>query len=90
MIYVSYDYEDSLLRVCVADTGKGIKKDDLNKIFKKFGKLKRTADMNADGIGLGLLISKQLVHANNGEMHVASRGIDQGTQFMFSMKMNVF
>ena len=50
MIYVAYDYEDSLLRICVADTGKGIKKDDLNKIFKKFGKLKRTANMNADGI----------------------------------------
>ena len=75
-IYVAYDLEAELLRVCVSDNGKGIKKKDQNLIFKKFGKLKRTAAMNSEGIGLGLLISKGLVEANGGELHVHSCGVD--------------
>ena len=33
-----------------------------------FGKLERTADMNSDGIGLGLRICKQLVEQNGGSI----------------------
>lgn len=64
------------MRVCVSDNGKGIKKKDQSLIFRKFGKLKRTAAMNSEGIGLGLLISKGLVKANGGELRVHSHGID--------------
>ena len=76
-----------MLHVCVSDTGKGIMSEELDQIFKKFGKLKRTAAMNNDGIGLGLLISKGLVEANGGELKVASDGENQGAQFMFTMQM---
>ena len=79
MIFASFDESKELLRICVSDTGKGIKPEERLEIFKKFGKLKRTANMNSDGIGLGLLISKGLVEANGGELHVASNGVDQGT-----------
>ena len=44
----------------------------MQEIFKKLGKLKRTAKMNSEGIGLGLLISKGLVEAYGGELRVAS------------------
>ena len=44
----------------------------MQEIFKKFGKLKRTAKMNSEGIGLGLLISKGLVETYGGELRVAS------------------
>ena len=90
MIYVSYDDCDGLLRVCVSDSGKGIKMEEQKEIFKKFGKLKRTAKMNSEGIGLGLLISRRLVEAYGGELHVASLGVDRGTQFMFQMKMESY
>ena len=76
-----------MLRVCVSDNGKGIEASELGQIFKKFGKLLRTASMNSEGIGLGLMISKKLVEANEGELKVASRGADKGAQFMFAMKM---
>ena len=89
MISAAYDSDYSMLRVCVADEGKGIDREELDLIFKKFGKLKRTAEMNHNGIGLGLLISKGLVEANGGELRVASEGKDSGAQFMFAMEMEM-
>ena len=41
----------------VEDTGKGISKDELDKLFTLFGKLERTEDLNPDGLGMGLTIS---------------------------------
>ena len=45
----------------VEDTGTGIAKEDLNKLFTRFGKLQRTAEMNHEGIGLGLTIVEAIV-----------------------------
>jgi len=71
-IFVAFNPEDNFLHICVSDNGKGIIQDELGKIFTKFGKLKRTAEMNSEGIGLGLLISKQLVEVNGGELKAYS------------------
>ena len=37
-------------------------------LFNRFGKLYRTAEVNSDGIGLGLNIVKQIAEAYNGEV----------------------
>ena len=71
-----YDKQTSLLWTMVSDTGIGISEFDLTKLFSKFGKLKRTADMNSEGIGLGLLICKQLVEQNGGTIKATSDGIN--------------
>ena len=44
--------------------------------------------MNSEGIGLGLMISKDLIEANHGELKVFSLGKDLGAQFSFQMRMN--
>jgi len=49
----------------VIDTGIGIKSEDRDKLFKAFGKLQSTLDMNHEGIGLGLMISNSLVKTLN-------------------------
>ena len=56
-ISVSYDFEDNL-NICVQDTGVGIAKKDIGQVFTRFGKLQRTAEMNSEGLGLGLTIVK--------------------------------
>ena len=63
-IIVAYDYNEKMLKVHIFDSGKGIKQEELNKLFTKFGKLRRTAEMNSEGIGLGLMICKELVSKN--------------------------
>ena len=47
-----------MLVVDVIDTGAGIAAEDITSLFSRFGKLHRTADMNSEGIGLGLMIVK--------------------------------
>ena len=41
-----------------------------------FSKLKRTAKMNSDGLGMGLMIVQKLVKQNGGTISVKSDGID--------------
>ena len=58
---MAYSPSEELLRVHVKDNGKGIKQEDIEKLFTMFGKLKRTADQNSEGIGMGLMICQNLV-----------------------------
>ena len=60
----------------------------MEKIFSMFGKLDRTEDQNLEGIGMGLTICKKIVENNDGKIDVFSAGEDQGSTFMFSMKMS--
>ena len=72
----------------VQDTGAGITKEDIPRLFTRFGKLLRTADMNHDGIGLGLSIVKQIVEQSGGNISVHSDGPGLGSLFCFSMQMD--
>lgn len=54
------------LEVSVKDTGIGIKEKDLPKLFKLFGFLDTTKEINAKGIGLGLHIAKKISQMFNG------------------------
>ena len=48
----------------------------MSKLFTMFGKLLRTAAINNDGIGMGLMICKNLVYLNGGTITVYSGGKD--------------
>ena len=59
--------------VCsVQDSGVGILPEDLEKLFKFFGCLAKTKDLNRGGMGLGLTISKMLVQKMGGDINVNS------------------
>ena len=69
------------------DTGRGLEKEEMDKLFQRFGKLPRTLSINGEGVGLGLSIVKQLVELAGGQIGVESAGSDQGSLFKFSMEM---
>lgn len=60
------------MRVHVCDSGQGIDPDEIPLLCRKFGKLFRTAEMNSEGIGLGLMITKALVEKHEGELEIFS------------------
>ena len=65
-----------MIRVLVADTGKGIRPQEMDRIFKQFGRLRRTAELNSAGLGLGLMICQKLIESNGGSIKVYSKGLN--------------
>lgn len=82
-----YPLKNHMLQVQVIDTGEGVAAEDIESLFTRFGKLQRTAEVNDEGIGLGLTIVKQLVKSAQGHVSVESDGIGKGATFTFTMKM---
>eukprot|EP00347_Sterkiella_histriomuscorum_P019699 403340624 len=75
------------LKVYVEDTGIGISEGDLNKLFKVFGKLKASAHLNQQGIGLGLTICKKICEFMGGSISAESSA-NQGTIFSFNVNLD--
>ena len=71
-----------MLEIQVIDTGIGIKQEDISKLFKLFGFLDTTKELNTKGIGLGLHISKMICNVFGGDIVVHSEW-GKGTNFTF-------
>lgn len=66
------DTNEILLRISVADTGIGIRKESLDDLFHSFKRVDETQNRNIEGTGLGLTIAKQLVEMMGGKISVDS------------------
>jgi signal transduction histidine kinase/DNA-binding response OmpR family regulator len=64
--------QDLMLIFVVEDTGKGIKKEDLNKLFSEYSQVDARANRKIEGTGLGLSITKKLVDMMGGGIEVKS------------------
>lgn len=62
----------SLLTITCEDSGRGIKKEKLDRLFKKFDRLDISNNTTVEGTGLGLAITKQLVDMMNGKINCSS------------------
>lgn len=74
------------LRILCIDTGVGIDKDDLSRIFKAFEQCDRAVRSGYGGLGLGLAISKALIEAHGGSITVQSAGHGHGATFEIDLK----
>ena len=78
--------DEKFLEVSVVDTGIGIKEEDQDKLFKLFGYVQDSKQMNIHGIGLGLTISKRIIEQFDGE--VSMHSIEgEGSTFAFTLKL---
>ncbi len=75
----------SELIVRVADTGRGIPKDQVDKLFNKFVRGDGIARIHPDGSGLGLFIAKKIVESHGGRIWVESEGEGKGSTFAFAI-----
>jgi signal transduction histidine kinase len=61
------------VRITVADTGRGIAADQLDRMFEPFAQVDSRLTRTRDGVGLGLAISRDLARGMGGELTAASR-----------------
>jgi signal transduction histidine kinase len=74
------------IQIRVIDTGIGIEPEKIDKIFNAFEQGQTEITRRFGGLGLGLAISKALIDAHDGRIHVESSGKDQGA--IFSLELN--
>jgi signal transduction histidine kinase len=71
--------------ISVKDTGIGIDKEDLPKLFSEFSRAKDAHKTNVSGTGLGLYVAKQMIEAQKGRVWVESEGKGQGSIFFIEL-----
>ena len=74
------------LKISVIDTGIGIAKENQDKLFKLFGFVQDNQQLNVNGIGLGLMISQQIVEKFGGNVNFESEE-GKGSTFSFTFQL---
>ena len=83
-ITISTELVENFVEMKITDEGVGIKKEDFDKVFKKFSRLENHLTSTTQGNGLGLYITKQLVENMGGQISFTSE-INKGTTFRVLM-----
>lgn len=74
------------LKINVSDTGIGIPKEEINKLFTKFYRGENITQMEPNGNGLGLFIAKNIIQNHGGEIGVESTP-GRGSTFYFTLPL---
>ncbi len=80
--------DDCMLIISVKDTGRGIKKENIEKLFNRFQRLDIEKETTVEGTGLGLAITKNLVEMMGGTINVQSK-FGQGSLFVVQIPQKI-
>ena len=79
---ISSPYKENCIKVSVVDTGSGIGKEDLAKLFKTFNQVFAPEYRRSGYLGLGLIITKEIIRQHGGKLSVESEP-GKGSTFSF-------
>ncbi len=88
-ITIAVEERPGCTQISVRDTGIGISRQNIDKLFNKFVQVGRTYGPGEKGTGLGLAISKALVGLHGGRIWVESK-VDKGSKFNFTIPQASF
>ncbi|MDP4106920.1 MAG: ATP-binding protein [Bacillota bacterium] len=75
---------DNTVRLSIKDTGIGIEKHEIPRIFERFYRVDRARSRESGGTGLGLAIVKHIVEAHRGKIKVMSE-LGKGSEFIINL-----
>ena len=87
-ISVHSEKHNDMVLISIKDNGIGFTREEKRNLFTQFGKIERYGegfDINVDGSGLGLYISKKIVELHGGKIWMESKGRNKGSTFYFSL-----
>ncbi|MHA1846021.1 MAG: ATP-binding protein [Promethearchaeota archaeon] len=91
-IEVSINDLNNEVQVEIKDNGIGLTSKELKTLFTKFGKIEREnldVDLDIQGSGLGLYISKQIIELHGGRIWAESKGRGKGSRFIFTIPKKI-
>jgi two-component system sensor histidine kinase VicK len=86
-ISVNAHLNEDVVTVEISDTGIGISKEDITRLFDEFYRVDNQINQDVKGTGLGLPLAKKIVEAHHGKMWITST-VNQGTTFHFTLPVN--
>ncbi|MBI2482323.1 MAG: hypothetical protein HYV76_02065 [Candidatus Vogelbacteria bacterium] len=75
-----------LVTLAIKDTGDGIAKESLPKLFQKFIRADDAGKLNIKGTGLGLYVARQIIEGHHGRIWAESEGKGHGSTFLIELK----
>ncbi len=86
--YAIEDQDRMILQAAIEDTGSGIRKADIDKLFDAFQRVDTNTTYRIEGSGLGLAITKQLLSQMHGDIQVESE-YGAGSRFSFTLPQKI-
>lgn len=87
-IELKLEADASTVQLSVSDTGEGIPREHIEKIFDRFYRVDKSRSRNHGGSGLGLAIAKCIVNEHRGTISVSSE-VSKGTEFTISLPYKI-
>lgn len=88
-IEISVETNNLVNEISISDTGVGLTKDEISRLFSKFEKFERINEnleyLDIQGLGLGLYISKEIINLHGGNILVESEGRNKGAKFLIQL-----
>ncbi len=86
-VILSSEIKKDKILVCVEDTGKGMSVEEIEKLFSIQTHFSQRGTAGESGTGIGLILCKELVELNGGELWIVSTP-GKGSKFFFSLPLN--
>ena len=86
-IYITVKEKGEKAQISIKDTGTGIAKENIDKIWDRFYKSDTSRGRDKKGSGLGLSITKEIIQAHEEHIDVISTK-DVGTEFIFTLPLD--
>ncbi len=86
-ISISAEAKRDTLIISVKDSGIGISKEDMARLFSKFFRSSNASRAHTEGLGIGLYLSHDILKRHGGALWAESEGAGKGSTFFFEIPL---
>ena len=84
-VFLSHNYEKNKVLIKIQDSGIGINKETMPRLFQKFTRAEKISRFHTDGAGLGLYVARRIVEDHKGKIWAESEGKNKGSTFYIEL-----